>query len=178
MARDIQQIETVFSPEETEEFMADSIGKKANLHHLSRNLWETLYKVLWKQVHFTSFQGVENLNKSMANSVREEALENLYQPTIMIPWLDAHTQFAGKKTKKRGIDAVDDDEEDEAEKGATQSALPTRKEAIAGAAKNEVDVFLGTSFTKTGDAAQDRALRSLKTNPAQWEKRKITKKLK
>ena len=76
-----------------------------------------------------------------------------------------------KKTKKRGIDAVDDDEkENEAEKGATQSALPTRKEAIAVASKNEVDVFLGTSFTKTGDAAQDRVLRSLKTNPAQWEK--------
>ena len=158
MASDIQQIETVFSPEETEEFRADSTGKKANLHHLSRNLWETLYKVLWKQGHFSTFQAVENLNKSLANSVREEALENLYQPTIMIPWQDAHTQFAGKKMKKRGNDAVYDDEEEEneADKVAPQSALPTRKEAIGGAAKNEVDVFLGTSFTKTGDAAQDR----------------------
>ena len=160
MATDFQHIETVFSHAEAEEFMADSTGKKANLHNLSRELWETAYTVLWKLSHFSTFQSVEMQNKSILNSVREEALENLYVPQIQNPWIDAHTQFVGKK--KRGIYAVDADEmeeeeeENEADKAATHSALPTRKDAIAVCASNEVKVFLGTSHTRTGDAAHDR----------------------
>ena len=153
--RDFAVIETAFSRTDALQVMADSTGKKANLHPLSLELWDTCRKVLWEQAHFNTFQGAEAMNKNFQNTVQIEALQNLCVPNIRNPWTDAHTQFAGKEK----IDAADHDDDNEEENKAEKASriqLPTRKEAIKVAAKNELELFHGTSFVKTGDVAHDR----------------------
>ena len=153
--RDFAVIETVFSRTDALQVMADSTGKKANLHPLSLELWDTCHKVLLEQAHFNTFQGAEAMNKNFQNTVQIEALQNLCVPNIKNPWKDAHAQFAGQGK----IDAADHDDENEEENKAEKAShiqLPTRKEAIKVAAKNELELYHGTSFVKTGDVAQDR----------------------
>ena len=153
-ASDFAVIGTAFSRMDAIQVMEDSTGKKANLHPLSLELWETCHRVLWMQAHFNAFQSADALNKNFQNTVQIEALQNLCVPNIMNPWTDAHTQFAGQ-VKKNKI-AVDDDEEENKDEKSTQIQLPTRKDAIKMAARNELELFAGTSFVKTGDPALDR----------------------
>ena len=60
-------IETVFS--RTDELVADCTGKKANLHYLSLELWQTCHNILVEQAHFNVFQTAEALSKSPMNSI-------------------------------------------------------------------------------------------------------------
>ena len=152
--RDFAVIETVFSRTDALQVMADSTGKKANLHPLALELWDTCHKVLLEQAHFNTFQGAEAMNKNFQNTVQIEALQNLCVPNITNPWKDAATQFAGQG-KIDAADHNDENEENKAEK-ASHIQLPTREEAIKAAAKNELELYHGTSFVKTGDVARDR----------------------
>ena len=134
-ARDFAVIDTVFSRTDSLQVMADSTGKKANLHPLSLELWVTCHKVLWEQAHFNTFQGAEAMNKNFQNTVQIEALQNLCVPNILNPWKDAHTQFTGPA--KIAADDDENEEENKAEKEkASHIQLPTRKEAIKVAAKS------------------------------------------
>ncbi len=151
---DFAVIETAFKSMDALQVMADSTGKKANLHPLSLELWDTCNKVLWKQAHFNTFQAADAMNKNFQNTVQIEALQNLCVSNIMNPWTDARAQFAGQE-KIDAADHDDENEEDNAEK-ASHIQLPTRKEAIKAAAKNELELFHGTSFVKSGDVARDR----------------------
>ena len=153
---DFAVIETAFSRTDALQVMADSTGKKANLHPLSLELWLTCYKVLWELAHFATFQAAEGMNKSFQNTLQTEALQNLCVPNIMNPWTDAHTQFAGQARIGAAIHDAENEENKDEEK-ATHIQLPTRKEAIKVAAQNEMELFHGTSFVRTGDAALDRA---------------------
>ena len=147
--RDFAVIEIVFSRTDALQVMADSTGKKANLHPLSLELWDTCHKVLCEQAHFNTFQGAEAMNKNLHNTVQIEALQNLCVPSIENQWTDAHAQFVGQGK-------IDSDHDENEEKKASHIQLPTRSEAIKPAAKNELQLFHGTSFVKSGDVAQDR----------------------
>ena len=153
---DFAVIETAFSRTDALQVMADSTGKKANLHTLSLELWCTCHKVLLEQAHFNTFQGAEAMNKNFQNTVQIEALQNLCVPNITNPWKDAATQFAGQ-AKIDGADHNDENEEENKAEKASHIQLPTREEAIKVAAKNELELYTVTSFVKTGDVAKDRA---------------------
>ena len=147
---DFAVIETAFSRTHALQVKADSTGKRANLHPLSLELWDTCRKVMLEQAHFNTFQGAEAMNKNFQNTVQIEALQNLCVPNIINPWKDAHTQFAGQGK----IDAAHHDDANEEENKAETAShiqLPTRKEAMKVAAKNELELYHGTSFVKTGD---------------------------
>ena len=151
---DFTLIETVFSRMEALQVQADSTGKKANLHPLSLELWDTCYHVLVEQLHFNTFQTAESLNLNFQKTVQVEALQNLCVKNISNPWKDAHTQFAGKEKPKLNHD--DNEEENKDLKVIDGYDLPTRTEAIKACAKNELELYHGTSFVKCGDPAQDR----------------------
>ena len=152
--RDFETIETAFSMTEALQVMADSTGIKASLHPLSLELWTTCFKVLCEQAHFNVFQGAEAMNKSFQNTIQVDALQALCVANISNPWKDAHAQFAGHGKK----DAAQNEETEEDTKAlqASHTRLPTRKEAVKVAAKNELQLYTGTSFAKTGDVTQDR----------------------
>jgi len=153
---DFAVIETVFKRTDALELKADSTGKKANLHPLSLELWETCCRVLVDQAHFPTFQNAEALNKNFTNTLQTEALQNLMLPNILHPWKDANTQFVMQKKKTDPACPNDDNEEENKAEKASHIQLPTRKEAIKIAGKNELDLYHGTSFVKTGDVSQDR----------------------
>lgn len=154
MESDFVVIESVFNKTDALDLVEDSTGKKANLHPLSLELWDTCRKVLWEQTHFNTFQISEAMNKNFQNTVQLEALQKLCVSNILHPWTDAHAQFAGQVT----IVEVDNDEDEEEEAGgeSLQMRVPTRQEAIRIAAQNELDLFHGTSFVTTGDVTMDR----------------------
>ena len=167
---DFAVIDTIFWRTEALQVQADSTGKKANLHPLSLELWDTCYQVLVAQLHFNTFQIAEYMNKNVHYALRLETLQNLCVGNISNPWKDAHAQFAAQEK----IDAAklnhDDENEDNAENASdchVQAELPTRKEAIKAAAKNELELYHGTSFVKCGDVTQDRErmFRSKLTKP-------------
>ena len=155
-ASDFAVIATAFSRTEALQVIEDTTGKKANLHPLSLELWNTCHQVLCEQAHFNTFQGAEAMNKNFQNTVQIEALQNLCVSSINNPWKDAHAQFAGQEKMMDAANDDDEKEEDNAVK-ANYTQLPSRKEAIKDAAKNEFDLYAGTSFVRTGDVAQDRA---------------------
>jgi hypothetical protein len=157
MAEDFAVIESAFNMSEALKITEDSTGKKANLHPLSLELWDMCRKVLVDQAQFNTFQVAESLNKNFTNTVQTEALENLCLPNIMLPWKDAQTQFVGHQKKAVAAQADDENEEEnKVNEKASVMQLPTRKEAIKAAAKNELDLYHGTSFVKTGDVTRDR----------------------
>ena len=152
MNEDFSVVVTAFDANEAHRVKTDGSGKKANLHPLAFVLWDVIQQVLTEQKHFSTFQAAEMLNKSFENTLQQESLQNLCIPIILNPWKDACTQF----TKK--VDAVEkkkEDAPDEEEKGS-MTVLPTRKEAIKSAAKNEFDQYTETSFVRTGNPTRDR----------------------
>ena len=152
MNEDFLVVATAFDANEVHRVKTDGSGKKANLHPLALELWDVIQQILTEQKHFSTFQSAEMLNKSFENTLQQESLQNLCQPNILNPWKDAGTQF----TKK--VDAVEkkkEDAPDEEEKG-TMTVLPTRKESIKSAAKNEFDQYTETSFVRTGNPVRDR----------------------
>ena len=163
MEEDWAVIKTAFCREEAIQVKDDILGKKANLHPLCLELWETCQKVLVEQIHFNTFQTAESLHKNFENTAHTEALQNLWVPNIMNPWKDAGVQFAGQNKRKLN-DAFSPEENDEENKRHKEEEesdikkwqLPTRKEATKAASKNEVDLYHGTSFVKSGDVSQDR----------------------
>jgi len=155
-ASDFAVIATAFSRTEAHQVIEDSTGKKANLHPLSLELWNTCYQVLCELAHFNTFQGAEAMNKNFQNTLQIEALQNLCVSNINNPWKDAHAQFAGHAKKMDAANHDDENEEDNTEK-TNYTQLPSRKEAIKVAAKNELELYHGTSFVRTGDISQDRA---------------------
>ena len=153
---DFALLETVFSRTEALQVMADSTGKKANLHPLSRELLDTCHKVLVEQAHFNVFQAAEAMNKNFENTIHIEALQNLCVPNIQDPWKDTHAQFAGQGMIVDAAGHEDAKEIENKAETASHMQLPTRKEAIKVAAQNELTLYHGTSFVKTGDTTQDR----------------------
>jgi hypothetical protein len=77
MREDFATIEVVFSLADAIAFKTDCKGKKANLHPLHLELWETTRKVLVDQAHFATFQAAEQMNKNFQNTIKIESLENL-----------------------------------------------------------------------------------------------------
>ena len=153
MREDFTTIEVVFSLPKAIAFKTDSTGKKANLHPLFLELWETCCKVLVDQAHFCTFQSAEAMNKNFQNTCKIESLENLCVANICNPWKDAHVAYEGLNRTNESKNNDDDEEMDGTEK---IHALPTREEALKVASKGEVALYHGTSFTKTGDIARDR----------------------
>ena len=153
-----QLIETCFSWKDAEEFMADSTGKKANLHPLALELCETCNKVLWKLTCFSTFRSAQAAGQNFQHTIKQEALQKLCVENILDPWKDHQTQFEGKEKKVKGLAADQlDEEEEENEAGQVPVQLPTWEEAIKDAAKNELGLYLSISFVRTGDIALDRA---------------------
>ena len=147
MTKDTAVIETLMhSRTDALEIMADTTGKKGNLHPLFLELLGTCHRVLWKQEHFNTFQSAEQLNKNFTHTVQTEALQNLCLSNIMDPWKDAHAQFLGH-AKTNGDDhgghaKTNEEAENKGEMAHIQ--LPKRKEAIVAAAKNELSLYMGT----------------------------------
>ena len=155
---DFMVIETAFNRTEALQIKEDTTGKKANLHPLSLELWDMINKVLMDQTHFNTFQQAEAMNKNFQNTVQIESLQNLIVQTIVNPWKDAHVLFVGKEKKNKQKSEVNENEEEEnkSEKAGHRIRLPTRKEALALAAKAEFELYHESSFVKTGDVTQDR----------------------
>ena len=156
MNEDFAVVETAFDATEAHRVKTDGTGKKANLHPLAWELWDTIMQVL-ELKHFSTFQGAEATNKTFDNMVKMDCLQELCLNNILNPWKDAVALF----TKKRlpgdpgagnGLpEAAPDDEEKE-----VMMELPTRKDAIKSAAKNEFQTYTETSFVRTGDPVRDR----------------------
>ena len=153
--KDVAAMETAFSRAEALKLKEDGTGKKANLHPLVLECWDTCNKILNNQTHYNTFQSAEAMNKAFPHTANMDSLTELWVPTIKNPWTDAHTQFAGQGNPN----AANQDENEEENKAgsATPFQLPTRTEAIKDAAKKELELYTGTSFVRSGDLTQDRA---------------------
>ena len=151
--KNFELIEECFSCTNREEFMADSTGKKANLHPLAMDLLEILCKTLWKQTYFTVFRGAEAMKQNIPHTLKQEALQNLSLEIIMNPWKDAEAQFAGIG---KNMTKNEENEEGEEEPDKVPMKLPTREEAIREQAKSELENYMKTSFVRTGNTAEDR----------------------
>ena len=156
MTSDFKVIETAFRRMEALQVKEDRTGKKANLHPVSLEIWNTCHKILNEQEEFNTFQSAQALNLNFQNTVQTESLQNLCVPNCKNPWTDAHTQFVGQAKNEAAV--LNDENENEEAGSATHMQLPTRAEAIKVAAKNELDLFHGTSFVRTGDVARDKVL--------------------
>jgi len=153
MKKDFDTIGVVFNFPEAVQFQKDSTGKKANLHPLTLEIFETSYKVLVEQTHYATFQAADAMGKNFQNTIMLDALTDLCMPNIVNPWKDTAAAYEGKFKVSNGEEEIPPADQEEDMVWAT---LPTRDEAIIAVSKNEVELYLGTSFVKTGDVARDR----------------------
>lgn len=177
MLEDFATIGVVFDLADGVKFKTESTGKKASLHPLFLELWETSSKVLVDQEHFGIFQAAEALNKNFENTCSLETLQKLSVPNIVNPWKDAHAAFLGREKAIACQENAGGLEEEKEQEEDDPMALPTRPEAIRIAAKADTDLYLGSSFVRTGDVAMDREKlaksdlakpRTKKKYPPQW----------
>ena len=138
MREDFAAVEVVFSLPEAIDFKTDSTGKKANMHPLFLELWETCCRVLVDQTHFVTFQVAVDMNKNFQSTCQLESLQNVCVPNICNPWKDAHAAYEGHQQAEY---RNGDDDEEMVKEGQKTHALPTRDEALKSAAKNEVSLY-------------------------------------
>jgi hypothetical protein len=152
MNEDFAVVATAFDATEVHRLKTDRTGKKANLHPLALELWDTIQHVIVAQKHYGTFMSAEMMNKSLENTLTLDSLQDLCKDNIMNPWKDANAQFTQKDMAEKKVDAPDDEDKET----STMTVLPTRKESIRSAAKNEFDTYTETSFVLSGNAAADR----------------------